>query len=111
MGVSVVEYPSFDGTQLCAQSDPEAWFPESPFSLEVRLVKKVCEACPFKDPCGEYALHYQVEGIWGATTASDRRKIRKKRNIKAIPLHFTLFPLSRDALRARERRATRKEPL
>ena len=38
---------------LCAQTDPEAFFPEKGGST--RDAKRVCEACTVKDACLEYA--------------------------------------------------------
>lgn len=38
--------------------------------------KAVCRQCPVEQQCRKYALVLDIRvGIWGATTASDRRKI------------------------------------
>lgn len=106
----MVNYPAFDGSQLCAQSDPDAWFPEISYSNEAATAKQICRRCPFQQPCLEYALHYQVDGIWGGTSLTDRRRIRRSRGIRAIPMYLTLAVPTAEALRAAERRAEKGTP-
>ena len=49
---------------LCAQTDPEAFFPEKGGST--REAKKVCLGCDVRGDCLEYALaHDERFGIWG----------------------------------------------
>ncbi|MGV8973116.1 MAG: WhiB family transcriptional regulator, partial [Rhodoglobus sp.] len=49
---------------LCAQTDPEAFFPEKGGST--REAKKVCTGCEVRGECLEYALeHDERFGIWG----------------------------------------------
>ncbi len=49
---------------LCAQTDPEAFFPEKGGST--REAKKVCTGCEVRAECLEYALeHDERFGIWG----------------------------------------------
>ncbi len=61
---------------LCAQTDPEAFFPEKGGST--REPKKVCRACEFRAECLEYALaHDERFGIWGGLSERERRKLRR----------------------------------
>lgn len=49
---------------LCAQTDPEAFFPEKGGST--REAKKVCARCDVRAECLEYALANDERfGIWG----------------------------------------------
>ena len=49
---------------LCAQTDPEAFFPEKGGSA--REAKKVCLTCDVRNDCLEYALMNDERfGIWG----------------------------------------------
>lgn len=49
---------------ICAQADPEAWFPEKGGST--REAKSVCLTCDVRAECLEYALERQERfGIWG----------------------------------------------
>ncbi|WP_083504535.1 WhiB family transcriptional regulator [Nesterenkonia jeotgali] len=62
---------------LCAQTDPEAFFPEKGGST--RDAKKVCGACNVKQECLEYALGNDERfGIWGGLSERERRKLRKR---------------------------------
>lgn len=63
---------------LCAQVDPDAWFPgkgESP-----RLAKQTCAACPVREQCLDYAIeHGETFGIWGGMTERERRRVARDR--------------------------------
>lgn len=80
------EYPLFDGTQLCAQTDPDLWFPTA-LHQTGRLAKSLCQKCPWIEECLEFALHHDVVGIWGGTTEKERAKLRRERKIEAEPLY------------------------
>lgn len=61
---------------LCAQTDPEAFFPEKGGST--REAKKVCQECTVRTECLEYALaHDERFGIWGGLSERERRKLKK----------------------------------
>jgi WhiB family transcriptional regulator, redox-sensing transcriptional regulator len=62
---------------LCAQTDPEAFFPEKGGST--REAKKVCLSCEVRTECLEYALeHDERFGIWGGMSERERRKLKKR---------------------------------
>ena len=62
---------------LCAQTDPEAFFPEKGGST--RDAKKVCAACNVRSQCLEYALANDERfGIWGGLSERERRRLRKQ---------------------------------
>jgi WhiB family redox-sensing transcriptional regulator len=62
---------------LCAQTDPEAFFPEKGGST--REAKRVCLTCDVRDECLEYALgHDERFGIWGGLSERERRKLKKR---------------------------------
>ncbi|WP_026460050.1 WhiB family transcriptional regulator [Schaalia suimastitidis] len=61
---------------LCAQTDPEAFFPEKGGST--REAKAVCKACSVRAECLEYALANDERfGIWGGLSERERRKMRR----------------------------------
>lgn len=63
---------------LCAQTDPEAFFPEKGGST--RDAKRVCEACIVKDRCLDYAMDNDERfGIWGGLSERERRRLRRLR--------------------------------
>ena len=62
---------------LCAQTDPEAFFPEKGGST--RDAKKICATCEVRAQCLEYALQNDERfGIWGGLSERERRKLRKQ---------------------------------
>lgn len=61
---------------LCAQTDPEAFFPEKGGST--REAKRICKACPVRDECLEFALeHDERFGIWGGLSDRERRRLKR----------------------------------
>ena len=62
---------------LCAQTDPEAFFPEKGGST--RDAKRVCQTCPVRTECLEYALANDERfGIWGGLSERERRKLKRE---------------------------------
>ena len=62
---------------LCAQTDPEAFFPEKGGST--REAKKVCLTCDVRTECLESALMNDERfGIWGGLSERERRKLKKR---------------------------------
>ena len=64
---------------LCAQADPDAWFP--PKSGSNNPAKRVCNGyrgqppCPVRTECLVYALKYQeLWGVWGGLSEGERRR-------------------------------------
>jgi len=61
---------------LCAQTDPEAFFPEKGGST--REAKRICVGCTVKAECLEYALgHDERFGIWGGLSERERRRLKR----------------------------------
>ena len=61
---------------LCAQTDPEAFFPEKGGST--REAKRICLGCDVKDECLEYALANDERfGIWGGLSERERRRLKR----------------------------------
>ena len=60
---------------LCAQTDPEAFFPEKGGST--REAKKICTGCEVRAECLEFALANDERfGIWGGLSERERRRLR-----------------------------------
>jgi hypothetical protein len=90
-----VPYPHLDGTQLCAQTDPELFFPQQ--GSNAADAKKMCLRCPLLQPCRDYALQYDVQGHWGGMSRSDRKKWQADHGITPIPVTFALYGLTTGA--------------
>ena len=62
---------------LCAQTDPEAFFPEKGGST--REAKRICTGCEVRAECLEYALaHDERFGIWGGLSERERRRLKRR---------------------------------
>ena len=62
---------------LCAETDPEAFFPEKGGST--REAKRVCSGCSVRAECLESALANDERfGIWGGLSERERRKLKKR---------------------------------
>jgi WhiB family redox-sensing transcriptional regulator len=62
---------------LCAQTDPEAFFPEKGGST--REAKRVCTGCEVRSECLEYALAKDERfGIWGGLSERERRRLKRR---------------------------------
>ncbi|PTR31631.1 WhiB family redox-sensing transcriptional regulator [Rhodococcus sp. OK519] len=61
---------------LCAQTDPEAFFPEKGGST--REAKRICLGCEVRGECLEYALANDERfGIWGGLSERERRRLKR----------------------------------
>lgn len=61
---------------LCAQTDPEAFFPEKGGST--REAKRICLGCDVKDEYLDYALANDERfGIWGGLSERERRRLKR----------------------------------
>ena len=68
---------SWQERALCAQTDPEAFFPEKGGST--REAKRVCSGCEVRAECLEYALgHDERCGIWGGLSERERRRLKRR---------------------------------
>ena len=71
------EGQSWQERALCAETDPEAFFPEKGGST--REAKKICTGCEVKAECLEYALANDERfGIWGGLSERERRRLRRR---------------------------------
>ncbi|WP_314732519.1 WhiB family transcriptional regulator [Microbacterium sp. Marseille-Q6965] len=84
LGVPGVRQPADDDNALawqsdalCAQTDPEAFFPEKGGST--RDAKRICASCEVRAECLEYALQNDERfGIWGGLSERERRKLKRR---------------------------------
>lgn len=71
------EEPSWQDLALCAETDPEAFFPEKGGST--REAKRVCAACAVRLECLTWALDNDERfGIWGGMSERERRRFKRK---------------------------------
>lgn len=62
---------------LCAQTDPELFFPETHQAyVQINQAKAICANCDIRMECLQEALTYEyTDGIWGGTTPNERVQI------------------------------------
>lgn len=61
----------------CAETDPEAFFPEKGGST--RKAKQVCKGCEVRAECLEHALARDERfGIYGGLSERERRKLKRQ---------------------------------
>jgi WhiB family redox-sensing transcriptional regulator len=72
--------PDEEAQALCAQADPDAWFPEQ--GRDARPAKRICNGdrrtgvppCPIRARCLEAALaRRERHGVWGGLSEHERR--------------------------------------
>jgi WhiB family transcriptional regulator, redox-sensing transcriptional regulator len=74
----------------CRDTAPDLFFPVGATGLAVGQIaraKAVCDMCPAKEPCLQYAIeHNQDSGVWGGTSEEERRVLRRAwvKNRKAV---------------------------
>lgn len=85
----ITSRPRFENP-LCAQTDPEIFFPEEdedgkPLARNATSyaeAKAVCRACDHRDACAVWAIKNESQGFWGGLSPAQRRQIRRRFNIK-----------------------------
>jgi WhiB family redox-sensing transcriptional regulator len=67
--------PDWYRDAVCAQADPEAWYPEQGGSTVP--AKRICLACPVAAECLAYALAHQERfGVWGGLSPRERQRLQ-----------------------------------
>lgn len=79
-----VAYPQ--GAAACVGADPDVFFPPGHSERLEREAVAICQPCPLRDECLDYALAWDVRGIWGGTTYRQREQIRSAQGIAALPV-------------------------
>ena len=80
-----------DGTQACNDPglDPD-WFFSDDHKMQI-AVTAVCSGCPLLNDCADYALHHNVEGVWGGMTERSLTANRRKLGITPKPIAGDMF--------------------
>lgn len=81
---------------LCAQVDPDLFFPETDrgaaFERQATAAMRVCAGCPVREQCLDYALHALGDGIAGGTTPEERVALRRQRGVQLDAVRLELLP-------------------
>lgn len=74
--------PAWRARGACHGLDPEIFFPESDEVADE--AKSICAECSVRVACLEHALALrEKDGVWGGTTARERRRIVRQRRRSA----------------------------
>ncbi len=67
---------------LCRGRSPADFFPSDGAGVEA--ARRLCEGCPVREPCLEYALEHRIDhGVWGGASERERRRILRSRRLAA----------------------------
>lgn len=70
--------PDWQHPGACRGSDQNLWFSTRGENNAVNEAKKICNQCPIKQKCLDYALyHNEQHGVWGGLTVRERRRLPK----------------------------------
>jgi hypothetical protein len=95
---------------LCAQTDPEMFFPVS-MNTVPKDAYAVCAKCPIVEECLDEALsvpRVSDHGVWGGTLPTDRARIRKRPSLRLVYLNRLQEEYS-DEGRARKKETRRQK--
>jgi WhiB family redox-sensing transcriptional regulator len=68
----------------CRGSDPDVFYPPSEDDFEAQAAKAICQSCPVRQPCLEFALSTREKhGVWGGLTERERRRVLRQRRRSA----------------------------
>jgi len=72
-----IDPPPFVAEALCAQTDPEIFFPE--LGESTAAARRICWTCPVRRECLSYAIeNNEQHGVWGGYASRARRDLRSR---------------------------------
>jgi WhiB family transcriptional regulator, redox-sensing transcriptional regulator len=79
---TLLRRPAWHDQASCRGGDSERWFPgRGTDPGELAELKRICESCPAREPCLEFALtNGERFGLWGGKSERERRGMRKARD-------------------------------
>jgi hypothetical protein len=89
---SLLKYLAKHGSCASGTVDSELFFEadadvkQNQIQTVLPMLRKFCGTCPVQSDCLDYAMRHDVQGIWGGTTHSDRKKRRKILGLKPEPV-------------------------
>ena len=73
--------PDWMHEAACKGQNPDWFHPPADRGYLANYALKLCDQCPVKTPCLEYALQFpayeDISGVYGGTTSRDRQRIRR----------------------------------
>jgi WhiB family redox-sensing transcriptional regulator len=63
----------------CTEEDTDIFFPENgDVKGKTELAKAICASCPIAVQCLQFAIANEELGIWGGTTAEERKRFKRR---------------------------------
>lgn len=73
-----IDVPRFEHPALCAETDPEMFFPE--VGQSTRDAKRVCMGCEARTECLQWALDHDAQfGVWGGLSRHQRLRLQGRK--------------------------------
>jgi len=72
---------------LCANEDPGLFVSDIEEEKSYRLAKAICQNCPIKVPCFDYAMEVSPYGVWGGTTEYERTRMKGKKHFMGLSVY------------------------
>ena len=76
--------PRFRQAGACVGLNPKMW--DDDVKELAFLAKPICAECPVLAECLAWGMEFEEHGIWGGTTGSERRKLRKAEGVRFVPV-------------------------
>ena len=71
-------WPFFaDPSRACRDTDGNVFFPVR--GQSAGPAKRLCNTCPVRDDCREWAIRFEPNGVWGGMSAEERSEERRRR--------------------------------
>jgi len=71
-----IQAPEWMGDAVCAQTDPELFFPDK--GASTLPARRVCMGCIVRSECLDYSLKTgQRFGVWGGKSERQRRSMKR----------------------------------
>jgi len=64
---------------LCQDEPIELFYPRYDAPSSTAEARAICDRCPVKPECLEWALDHKEEGVWGGTSEATRRSLERPR--------------------------------
>ena len=79
----VIPHQPWKAFAVCYGTDPAVFYfddvPARHLQHAVEAARAICESCPVRQPCLEYAVYHENLGFWGGRTEKERQAIRRRR--------------------------------
>ena len=77
-----IEIPVFSNA-ACKTVGGELFFPDERGEYhELEGIRAVCNGCPEREACLDWAVRHETDGIWAGTTPNQRIQMRRKLGIQ-----------------------------